>query len=95
MGTEVTVMTTQELFLASLVAATLAGAAVPAAARSNVELYVNFAPPPARYHYVPAPRAGFVWVPGYWHWRGHRHVWVRGHWLRHGPVYYRPIRYRY
>ena len=35
------------------------------------------------------PRArDIVWAPGYWDWRGHRHVWVTGHWerARHGYV---------
>jgi hypothetical protein len=33
-----------------------------------------------------------VWAPGYWDWRGHRHVWVNGHWerARHGYVYHEP-----
>lgn len=27
-----------------------------------------------------APFAGAVWIPGYWHWNGNRHMWVGGHW---------------
>jgi hypothetical protein len=27
-----------------------------------------------------APRAGYVWIDGYWNWIGGQHVWVRGHW---------------
>jgi len=79
-------MNMRKLILGSLVAATLGGVSIPADARTN--LFVNFAPPPVRYEYVPAPRVGFVWVPGYWDWRGHRHVWIRGHWIRHRPGYY-------
>ena len=26
------------------------------------------------------PFAGAVWLPGYWHWAGARHVWVGGNW---------------
>jgi hypothetical protein len=37
-------------------------------------------PPPAEVQGTP-PAAGNVWVPGYWHWNGHRHQWVRGHWV--------------
>ena len=38
----------------------------------------------------PSARPGYVWSPGYWDWRGHRHVWVNGHWerARHGYVYH-------
>jgi len=57
-------------------------------------IYVDIAPPAPRYEVVPAPRAGYVWVPGYWDWRGHRHVWTRGHWERerHG-FYFHPNRW--
>ena len=77
----------KKLILGSLVAATLAASAMPAAARTDI--VVNVAPPPLRYEVVPAPRVGYVWVPGYWDWRRHRHVWVAGHWTRHrhGYVY--------
>lgn len=53
---------------------------LPAMARSYVD--VEVAPPPAREEVIPAQRAGYVWAPGYWAWRGHRHVWVSGHWIR-------------
>ncbi len=81
----------KKIVLASLVAAALASAR-PAAART--EILVNVAPPPVRYEVVPAPRVGMVWIPGYWAWRGHRHVWLRGHWQRHRPGYvYAPARW--
>jgi YXWGXW repeat-containing protein len=87
-------MRTQKLVLAGLVAAVLGSISIPAAARTNVDLYVNIAPPAPRYEVVPAPRIGFVWVPGYWDWRGHRHVWIVGHYARHRPgYYYAPARY--
>jgi hypothetical protein len=81
-------MRMQELALAGLVAATLGSISIPAVARTNVDLYLNVGPPPARYEYIPAPRYGFAWVPGYWDWRGHRHVWIAGHYVRHRPGYY-------
>jgi len=91
--TEVTIMKSK-LILASLLAATtLSGVALPAAARTNVDLYVNLGPPPAAYYEpVPAPRVGYTWVPGYWDARGYRHAWVTGHWVRARPgyVYYAP-----
>ena len=84
----------RKLILGSLVAAALAGISIPAAARTNVDFSLHFAPPVAPVEYIPAPRRGLVWVPGYWDWRGHRHHWVRGHWIRHRPgYYYEPVRW--
>jgi hypothetical protein len=28
---------------------------------------------------APVVPSGWVWVPGYWDWNGHRYHWVRGH----------------
>ena len=69
-----------------LVAALALGAiAVPVVSEAKT-IIVEVAPPPARVEVVPAPRAGYVWAPGYWNWNGHRHVWVGGRWVgeRHG-----------
>jgi hypothetical protein len=65
---------------------TVAAAIAPAISFSAVYLDVDIAPPAPRVEVVPAPRAGYVWAPGYWDWRGHNHVWVEGRWLgeRHG-----------
>lgn len=82
----------KKLILGSLVAATLA--AIPAAARTSVDFVVNVGPPPLRYEYVPAPRVGYVWVPGYWDWRYGGYRWVRGHWSRHrAGHFYEPVRW--
>src|SRR5262249_2752749 len=55
------------------------------------EIYVDVAPPAPRYEVVPAPRAGYVWAPGYWDWRHGHHVWVKGHWEReHHGMYWHP-----
>ncbi|MEQ1515536.1 MAG: YXWGXW repeat-containing protein, partial [Usitatibacteraceae bacterium] len=60
-------------------------------AYTSVGISINVPPPPARYEVVPAPRRGYVWVPGYWDWRGRRHVWVNGVWARERRGYvYRP-----
>jgi hypothetical protein len=89
-------MTNRKLILGSWVAALITGAALPAAAHAGVDLYVNVAPPPLRYEVVPAPRMGWVWVPGYRDWRYHRHYWVPGHYVRHRPgYYYEPARWVY
>lgn len=45
------------------------------------------APPPPRREAVPAPRRGYVWAPGYWEPRGHRHTWRAGHWVKARPGY--------
>src|SRR5690349_23409176 len=76
----------KKLIVGSLVAAAIGSFALPAAAR--VDFFVNVAPPPPRYEVVPAPRVGYVWVPGAWEWRHNRHHWVRGYWVRERPGYY-------
>ena len=55
---------------------------------------VRIAPPPLRHEIIPVPRRGYVWVPGYWNWRGNRHVWVAGSWVRERRGYiYQPHRW--
>ena len=82
-----------------LAAFSLAGCA------ARATYYVATPPPPARvevYGYAPGP--GYVWIDGFWDWRG-RYVWVPGYWGRrphphavwerghgyydHGRYYYR------
>jgi len=75
----------RKLLLAALAAGSIT-CAVPAFAA--VDVFVDVAPPAPRYEVVPAPRAGHVWIPGYWDWRGNRYVWVRGHWERERHGYY-------
>jgi hypothetical protein len=43
-------------------------------------VYIETMPPPPRVEYRPAPRAGYVWVGGYWHWSGAQWIWFQGHW---------------
>jgi hypothetical protein len=81
-------MTNRKLILGSLVAVLIGGMSLPSAARTDVDFYVNVAPPPLRYEIVPAPRIGWIWVPGYWDWRYKRHHWVPGHYVRHRPGFY-------
>ena len=82
--------------LGSLVAAALGATAIPAAARTNVDFFVNIGPPPVYREVVPAYRPGFVWVPGFWDWRYGRYHWVAGHFVRHRPgYYYDPVRWHY
>jgi hypothetical protein len=53
----------------------------PMISSARVYLDVDIAPPAPQVEVVPAPRAGFVWAPGYWNYDGHRHVWAKGHWI--------------
>lgn len=47
------------------------------------------APPPAPVvEYVPVALPGHLWVPGYWAWNGHRHVWNQGAWEKARPGYH-------
>lgn len=51
-------------------------------------------PPAAPVEIVPAPRVGFVWLPGYWDWRHGHHYWVAGRYVRPRPGFvYEPARW--
>ena len=81
----------RNLALVAAAAATVGFAATPSPSVA-AEIYFNVAPPPPRVEVIPAPRAGWVWAPGYWDLRGHRHHWVGGHWVRvrHGYRFVEP-----
>lgn len=76
----------KKTLLATMFAASLGAIAVPASAA--VDVYVDIAPPSPRYEVVPAPRRGYTWAPGYWDYRGNRHHWRTGTWVRDRPGYY-------
>jgi hypothetical protein len=80
-------MTTRKLWLAAMWL-TAATAFAPVVSMGGVIVDVDVAPPVAQVEEVPAPRAGFAWAPGFWDWRGHNHVWVRGHWIRERAGYH-------
>lgn len=67
--------------LPALAATAFLGMTSPAFSAVGIDIQIAPPPPPANI-IVPAPRAGFVWAPGYWRWNGRRHVWVGGRWLR-------------
>lgn len=81
-------MLNKKLILGLLTAASISAIAVPASAKTNVDVFLNFGPPALRYESVPAPRVGFVWVPGYWDWRGNAYIWIAGNYVRERPGYY-------
>jgi hypothetical protein len=67
------------LLIAALLAST---AAVPAVGQIGVVIGRE-PPPPMRYERRgPMPGQGYVWIDGYWNWRGGRYVWVPGRWDR-------------
>ncbi|MEP7155382.1 MAG: YXWGXW repeat-containing protein [Betaproteobacteria bacterium] len=68
----------RNLLTAALIATGALGAVTIPQVSSAAVVTIQVAPPPLRAERIPAARRGYVWVPGYWDWRGHRHVWVRG-----------------
>ena len=68
--------------------------ALPKPAHAYTDIRVNIPPPPLRHEVFPAPRHGYIWVAGYWDWRGRHHRWIAGHWLRERVGYrYHPHRW--
>ena len=76
----------RKLLLAALAVSAIGLAPLPAAAA--VSVYLDVAPPAARYEVLPAPRRGYAWQPGFWEWRGDRHYWRKGYWVRERPGYF-------
>ena len=63
-------------------------AAMPAAfARVDVVVQVGTPPPAPIVEVIPAPRTGYVWVPGYYAWHGDRHIWIKGRYVVERPGY--------
>lgn len=63
-------------------------AAAPAAfARVDVVVQVGVPPPAPVVEVIPAPRVGYVWVPGYYGWHGERHIWIKGRYVVERPGY--------
>jgi hypothetical protein len=78
----------RKVILAAMLAASFGSIATPATAA----IIVQIAPPSPRAEVVPQPRRGYVWVGGYWDWRGNKHHWVKGTWVkeRRGYQYNQP-----
>jgi hypothetical protein len=74
----------KKLLIATLLAGSMTGVTLPA---TSAVIVVQSAPPPVRAERVPPPRRGYIWVPGHWDWRGQRHQWVKGTWMRDRPGY--------
>lgn len=84
-------MEMRKLILGAMVASALVATSASKPVHS-AEIYVEIAPPAARYEAIPSARPGYVWAPGYWAYQGRNHVGVRGHWVRERPgyAYYAP-----
>src|SRR5262245_11215250 len=66
--------------LAAIVATMLT--AMPADTSAATRVYVRIAPPaPVVETVVAAPRAGYVWRPGYYRWTGSAYAWVGGRYV--------------
>src|ERR1700755_295765 len=55
-----------------------------ASSRAQVDIAVNWAPPPLPVYEQPAcPVAGYIWTPGYWGWNSdyYDYYWVPGVWV--------------
>jgi hypothetical protein len=74
-------MNLKHAFGATLAAISIGVAIVSPASAASVNITIGTPPPAVIVEPVPPPRAGHVWVAGYWRWNGARHVWVKGHWV--------------
>lgn len=80
-------MKTALTFAALAVIGAAAYAPLPSMAQPYVSVVISSAPPAPIYERIPGPRHGYVWAPGYWEWRGHRHAWIPGHYIAARPGY--------
>lgn len=82
-------MRAQHLLLCLFIAAETVSAPVVSRAATDVSIGIAIGPPPPPVVYVPPPRPGYAWAPGYWAWDGYRNVWIEGRWIvaRRGYVW--------
>ena len=86
-------MNHKTLIAATLAATALMGLGTSAQATPAVvagttygpTVYVQPAPPAPIYEVAPGPRAGYIWTPGHYEWRGDRYEWTTGRWLETRP----------
>ncbi len=78
-------MTVKRWTMTGLMGTGLLGAclAISACGGAYVGYYANTPPPPVRYEaFGPAPGPGYVWINGYWGYRGNNYVWIPGRYER-------------
>ncbi len=71
----------KKILLAALIGATFAVVPVASSAQTRT-IVIREAPPPPRDETRPPQRRGSEWAPGHWQWRGGKHVWVQGRYIR-------------
>lgn len=81
-------MKIRAVIMIGLSVAALGALSAPLKAEAGVNVYLSVPPPPVRVEVRPAPRRGYVWVPGYWDVKRHRHAWHDGYWVRERRGYY-------
>ena len=67
--------------------ALVAPAMMTPAAAQGINIQIGTPPPAPIYEVVPAPRAGYVWAPGYHRYDNGRYVWTSGRWMAERPGY--------
>lgn len=68
--------------------------AIPNASGQDIGISIRFGPPEPRVEYRPQARRGYTWSDGHWEWRGQRHTWVKGYWVRNRPgLQYEQVRW--
>ncbi len=85
------VMRLNRLFAGLLGLTLLAGGATGCVVRTHGHVraaYVVDTAPPAPRVYYAAPRAGYLWIDGYWYWTGYDWAWQEGYYERERPGYY-------
>ena len=81
-------MFVKKVLVSALFTAGFIGAvATPLSSVAQVEIYLNTAPPAARYEVVPAPRSGYVWSNGHYRSQGGAYAWTPGEWQAARPGY--------
>jgi len=73
--------------LAAAFAAALLSLGTAAQAQTYTTTTITVAPPAPRHEEVPGPRAGWVWAPGHYEYRGGEYGWTEGHWMRERSGY--------
>jgi hypothetical protein len=67
--------------------ALIAPAMLSPAAAQSLNIQIGTPPPAPIYEAVPAPRAGYVWTPGYYRYEGNRYLWTSGRYVADRPGY--------
>jgi hypothetical protein len=74
---------TMKLFSRFMTLAVLTGLLIVPVSEARTRVYLRIGPPPIVVErHVVAPRAGYIWQPGYHRWNGRTYVWTSGSWAR-------------